>query len=62
MNPIKDWKRGDKAYHPTGGVVEIMAVADNYIMARRKGASPFIMSFMTATEAFLKHSQKEQNQ
>lgn len=53
--PIKSWERGDTVYHPNDlGEAKVMAVADGYIMARRPRGSPFVISFRTATETYLR--------
>jgi hypothetical protein len=62
FNPINNWERGDKVYHFTGGKAKIMCVADNYIMARRKGCAPFVVSYREATLAFLKYSQTNEGE
>jgi hypothetical protein len=47
-------KRGDVFLRPGMGVVKVMAVADNYIMARVPHCVPFVVSVKYALEHWIK--------
>lgn len=57
MRPIMNWMIGEKVPHESDGEpCKIMAVADGYIMLRRPRKMPFVISFKTATEWWMKWS------